>query len=256
MSRWLGMVRGLAVVVALVGVSRISGAQEPTGRGAQDRRFEEFVRKTAGGMVADVAVETEHVMKVKVKDSVSPEDVLPLTKNLMAGARKDFPDEFISVAVYDPAGKPILRARFRPGKGVDYEVVPSKGREGHEFSKSPGAEGREPAAAPAPTASTTERPASKTGRTERDVKFAKWAEEKGHDFLRYVEADLEEHGRIWFGVTKAVAPKDVPSLTKSLLEGAHNEFPRKDLTAVVFDPEGERIGTATLGSDGSVHWDH
>ena len=227
-------------------------AQEPTGNAARDRKFEEFVRTTAGKMIADVAVETEHVMKVKVRDSVSPEDVLPLTKSLMAGARRDFPDEFISVAVYDPAGKPILRARFRPGKGVDYEVVPSQGREAHEYGKP-----SRPAstAASSPPAPVEAKPgASRAGRTEKDVKFARWAEEKGHAYLRYVEADLEDHGRLWFGVTKAVEPKDVPALTKSLLEGAQAEFPRKALTATVFDPEGEKIGTASLGADGTVRW--
>ena len=43
-------------------------------------------------------------------------------------------------------------------------------------------------------------------------------------------------------------------LTKALLEGARTEFPRRELTATVFDPEGERIGRATLSADGHIHW--
>ena len=255
MSRSVRVALGWAAAFSLAVQAVPSPAQEPTGA-ARDRRFEEFVRKTAGSMVADVAVESEHHMKVKVKDSVSPESVLPLTKSLMAGARRDFPDEMITVAVYDPAGKPILRARFRPGKGVDYEVVHNQGRERHEFAGRTGGEAGAPAPAPVPSAGSSPSSLPRAGRTEKDAKFAQWAEEKGREYLRYVEADLENHGRLWFGVTKAVKPADVPALTKSLLEGAHSEFPRRELVATVFDPEGEKIGTATLAADGQIHWAH
>ena len=252
MSRCVRVAQGWAVAFSLAAMAATAAGQEPTGA-ARDRRFEEFVRKTAGSMVGDVAAETEHHMKVKVRESVSPEAVLPLTKSLMSGARRDFPDEIVTLAVYDPEGKPILRARYRPGKGVDYEVVHNQGREGHEFSgKAPGAVRGTPA--PAPPEGTAPSALPRAGRTEKDAKFAQWAEQKGRDYLRYVEADLENHGRLWFGVTKAVKPDDVPALTKSLLEGAHAEFPRRDLTATVFDPEGEKIGTAILGSDGQVRW--
>jgi len=91
--------------------------------------------------------------------------------------------------------------------------------------------------------------------TEEDRKFALWAEEHGNSYLRYVEADLEKHGRLWFGVTREVKPADVPELTRSLLEGARKEFPRGDLVATVFDPEGERIGRAQLAADGKVRWE-
>lgn len=69
-----------------------------------------------------------------------------------------------------------------------------------------------------------------------------------------MQADLERHGRLWFGVTRQVKPDDVPELTRSLLEGARTEFPDRPLQAVVFDLEGERIGTAALGPDGKVNW--
>src|SRR5581483_8388830 len=98
--------------------------------------------------------------------------------------------------------------------------------------------------------STTQRSAG----SSKDRRFADWAMEKAPKYLRYVEADLEKHGRLWFGVTQAVRPDDVRDLTQSLLTGARTEFPRKELTATVFDPEGERIGRATLTADGTVHW--
>ena len=94
-----------------------------------------------------------------------------------------------------------------------------------------------------------------SGVTEADRKFAAWAEEHGRAYLSYVQADLERHGRLWFGVTREVKPDDVPQLTKSLLQGAQKEFPHRDLVATVFDPEGERIGKAHLGANGQVRWE-
>jgi len=57
-------------------------------------------------------------------------------------------------------------------------------------------------------------------------------------------------------VTREVKPGDVKDLTRSLLEGAQKEFPRRDLVATVFDPNGDRIGRAYLGSDGESRWEH
>jgi len=91
--------------------------------------------------------------------------------------------------------------------------------------------------------------------TEADQKFAAWAEEHGRAYLRYVQSDLERHGRLWFGVTRETKPADVPDLTRSLLEGAMKEFPRRELVATVFDPEGEKIGKAHLGADGRLNWE-
>ena len=91
--------------------------------------------------------------------------------------------------------------------------------------------------------------------TERDQAFAAWAETHGKSMLRYVEADLERHGRLWFGVTRDVKPEEVRPLTTSLLKGASREFPKEELVATVFDPDGERIGRAHLERDGDVRWE-
>ena len=90
--------------------------------------------------------------------------------------------------------------------------------------------------------------------TERDQAFAAWAETHGKSMLRYVEADLERHGRLWFGVTRDVKPEEVRPLTTSLLKGVRKEFP-KGIVATVFDPDGERIGRADLERDGDVRWE-
>jgi hypothetical protein len=102
---------------------------------------------------------------------------------------------------------------------------------------------------------STKDPLARGGVTERDRAFAVWAEEHGRSMLRYVEADLERHGRLWFGVTRSVLPADVRPLTQSLLEGARKEFPKGELVATVFDPEGERIGKAHLEHNGEVRWE-
>jgi len=208
----------------------------------RDGKFAEFVSQKAGGMVSKVAVAVENrgQMRVQLGENTAPEDTLPLTKGLLEGARKDFPDRPITLSVYDPQGEPVLKANYRPGQGVRYEVARGDGAKGEQPGR------------PAP--GTPAAPADQAGTTAKDRRFAEWAMGKAPKYLRYVEADLEHRGRLWFGVTRSVEPNDLPALTKSLLEGARTEFPRRDLTATVFDPDGERIGRATLSRDGRVEW--
>lgn len=214
----------------------------------RDKTYAEFLRDHSGGMVAKAAVGLEKagMLRVELDRSVAPEDTLELTKSLMAGARKDFPDRPITLAVFDPKGEPILKARFKPGQGVHYQIAHQK----------PGEARPEEANAPAPgPAARPGDPLTRSGVTEADRKFAAWAEEHGRSYLRYVEADIEKHGRLWFGVSREVKPADVPELTRSLLDGARKEFPRGELEATVFDPEGERIGRAHLEAGGQVRWE-
>jgi len=213
----------------------------------RDRTFAQFLRDKSGGMLrkAAVGLEKRGVLRVELDQSVAPEDTLDLTKSLMAGARRDFPDRPITLSVYDPGGDPILTAHYRPGQGVQYQMAHG-GASSSRRDNEPAAEADRNAPAD---------PLARSGVTEADRKFASWAEEHGRAYLRYVEADLEKHGRLWFGVTRDVKPEDVPELTKSLLQGAQKEFPRRDLVATVFDPEGERIGKAHLSADGRVRWE-
>ncbi len=219
---------------------------EVSGDTDRDRRFGEFVQKTAGGMLKAVAVgiERKNELRVELSEATAPEDTLPLTKGLLSGARKDFPGQPITVSVYDPTGEPILKAFYEPEEGVRYEVAQSKDSPRRKSSST----------RPGGDASTATRSAPRGGLSDKDRQFADWAMNKGGDYLRYVEADLERKGRLWFGINRAVKPEDVPALTKSLLEGARTEFPRRELTATVFDPEGERIGNATLSRDGEIKW--
>jgi len=208
----------------------------------RDRTFAEFLRDKAAGMVrkAAVGIERRGELRLELDQSVAPEDTLELTKSIMAGARRDFPDRPIALSVYDPGGAPILKAHYRPGQGVQYQIAHDDSVPTRRDKDSDGARAADPL--------------TRSGVTEADRKFAAWAEEHGRAYLRYVEADLEKHGRLWFGVTRDVKPADVPELTRSLLEGAQKEFPRRDLVATVFDPEGERIGKAQMGADGEIRW--
>jgi len=213
----------------------------------RDRTFAEFLQDKSGGMLrkAAVGLDRSGILRVELDKSVAPEDTLDLTKSLLAGARNDFPDRPITMSVFDPSGDPILKAHYQPGQGVKYQVVHDR----------PDPARPAPGRSPETNSSTPNDPLVHSGVTEADRKFASWAEEHGRSFLRYVEADLEKHGRLWFGVASAVKPADVPQLTRSLLEGAQKEFPRRELVATVFDPEGERIGKAHLGTDGRIRWD-
>ena len=210
----------------------------------RDHQFAGYLQKHSGGLIKEAAVglEKKGTLRVEVSRAVKPEDTLALTKSLMSGARKDYPDRPLTLSVYDPSGAPVLTAQFRPGHGVHYKIAHG----GDTLRMS----GDAPKAVP-PVADAIAR----GGVTARDQAFAKWAEEHSRSTLRYVEADLERHGRLWFGVTREVAPTDVKPLTKSLLEGAHKEFPGREPVATVFDPEGERIGRARLSGDGTVHWE-
>lgn len=207
----------------------------------RDGRFAEFVGTKTAGMVSKVAVAVENrgQMRVQLGESTAPEDTLPLTKSLLEGARKDFPDRAITLSVFDPQGELVLKANYRPGQGVRYEVA--RGEHGGDGAQRP-----DPA--------TRTAPAGQAGTTDKDRRFAEWAMGKGGTYLRYVEADLEHRGRLWFGVTGAVEPSDLSALTEALLQGARTEFPRRELTATVFDPEGKRVGPATLSRDGKVQW--
>ena len=155
----------------------------------KDRRFADFLRDNSGGMVrqAAVGIEREGKLRVQVDRSVSPDDTLPLTKSILNGARKDFPGKAFTLSVYDPQGEPILRAHVDPETGVRYQVA-------HEDGE-PSASGSRPS-----ESGTAAAPLVRSGRTEADQKFADWAEQHGRDYLRYVQADLERHGRLWFGV--------------------------------------------------------
>ncbi|MHC5538100.1 hypothetical protein ACYOEI_07710 [Singulisphaera rosea] len=213
----------------------------------RDGTFAKFLRDHSGGLIkkAAVGLEKKGELRVEVSRSVAPDDTLPLTKSLMAGARKDFPDRPILLSVYDPEGQPILKAHFRPGEGVRYRIA----HEGSPGNAAPHTQ------VPAPSQPPATDSLQRGGVTERDKTFAAWAESHGKSLIRYVEADLERNGRLWFGVTRDVKPADVRPLTKSLLEGARKEFPKGELVATVFDPEGERIGKAHLERDGEVRWE-
>lgn len=220
---------------------------------AHDERYAEFVSKAAGSMVRKIAVGIERrgIMRVELGKNTAPEDTLPLTKSLMAGARKDFPGKPITLKIYDPNGHAILSSHFHPDYGVRYEVAESD----ESDSKSTNAD-VDQSNDKVPDATHWQSAKSWSGSTEKDRNFAEWAFGSGHKYVRYIQADLERNNRLWFGVSSETKPDDVAALTKSMLEGARTEFPRRVLTAMVFDPEGEPIGNASLAANGQIFWTH
>jgi hypothetical protein len=216
----------------------------------RDRAYATFLKSHSAGLIrkAAVGLADRGELRVEISKAVEPEDTLDLAKSLLSGARKDFPDKPITLSLYDPNGEPILKAHYRPKHGVHYQIA-------HGGPSTKARASTESVRAPAPKESSSE-PLGHSGVTSGDRKFATWAEEHGRSYLRYVQADLERHGRLWFGVTREVKPADVPKLTQSLLAGAQKEFPKRELVATVFDPEGERIGRAHMSADGQIRWEH
>ena len=91
----------------------------------RDRVFAEFLREKSGGMVRKAAVGIERAAKLRIEldRSVAPEDTLPLTKSIMAGARRRLPRPADHPVGLRPQGEPILKARYRPGDGVQYQIA-------------------------------------------------------------------------------------------------------------------------------------
>jgi hypothetical protein len=63
---------------------------------------------------AAVGIERKGELRVELDSSVAPEDTLNLTRSILSGARKDFPDRPITLTMYDViAGKLLNRAYDR-----------------------------------------------------------------------------------------------------------------------------------------------
>ncbi len=222
---------------------RTAGEPEVSWDTERDGRYARFLRENSGGMVrkAAVGIENRGTLRVEIDRAVAPEDTLPLTRSLMAGPARTSPTARSSCRSTTPTASRSSRRDTGPTTA--------------STTRSSTATRRAAPRPPRRRPTDADDPAARSGVTEADRKFAAWAEDHGRAFLRYVEADLERHGRLWFGVTRDVKPADVPDLTRSLLEGADKEFPRREIVATVFDPDGEKIGMAHLGTDGKVRWE-
>lgn len=216
---------------------------EITGDTDQDRAFGKIVELHSEGMIARASIGLERLglLRLVLDRSASPEQVLGMTRKLLRAARKDYPERPISLALFDPGEEPILKARFRPGHGVRYEVVHRKPGE-----VQPGGE-----------PSTIETPGhdvasiSTSGETDKDRIFAAWAAKQGGPRLRYVEANVERNGRLWIGLASDANPAE---LVKMIFDKAQDEFQREDLVAMAFDTEGRPVGKARVVSGGVIDW--
>ena len=102
-----------------------SGTADISWQTARDQKFAKFLRDNSGGMIrkAAIGIERKGVIQIELDKSVAPDDTLGLTKSVMAGARMDFPGQPITLKMFDPAGQPILTAKFRPDHGVSYQLA-------------------------------------------------------------------------------------------------------------------------------------
>lgn len=99
------------------GYAQIERGDSPAG---QD--FGQWVVQTASGLVSDAYVRDNNKLGVVITPDVRPNDVRPLTRSLVEGFRKNFPNRDLTVLVYAPDKQLILTARYdNQGQQVRYE---------------------------------------------------------------------------------------------------------------------------------------
>lgn len=99
------------------GYAQIERGDSPAG---QD--FGQWVVQTATGLVSDAYVRDNNKLGVVITPDVRPNDVRPLTRSLVEGFRKNFPNRDLTVLVYAPDKQLILTARYdNQAQQVQYE---------------------------------------------------------------------------------------------------------------------------------------
>ncbi|NMG09289.1 hypothetical protein [Brasilonema sp. UFV-L1] len=79
----------------------------PTGQS-----FGNWVVQTSKGLITDAYVRDNNKLGIVISSQVSPNDVRLLTKSLLEGFRRNFPNQDLKVLVYAPDKKLILTAQY------------------------------------------------------------------------------------------------------------------------------------------------
>jgi hypothetical protein len=74
--------------------------------------FGDWVVQTSRGLVQDAYVRDNNKLGVVISPQVSPNEVRPLVRSLVAGFHRNFPDQDVKVLVYAPDKKLILTAQY------------------------------------------------------------------------------------------------------------------------------------------------
>lgn len=107
------------------GVPSYSGteySQISRGNTAYGQDFGQWVVQTATGLVSDAYVRDDNKLGVVITSQVRPDEVRPLTRSLVEGFRKNFPNRDLKVLVYAPDKQLILTANYsNQSQQIQYE---------------------------------------------------------------------------------------------------------------------------------------
>ena len=80
------------------------------------------------------------------------------------------------------------------------------------------------------------------GNTPSGESFANWVVQTSKGLVK--DAYLRDNNKLGIVISSQVHPDEVRSLTKSLVQGFHKNFPNKDLKVLVYAPDKQLILTA------------
>jgi hypothetical protein len=97
-------------------------AQLELGNTASGQDFGNWVVQTASGLVQDAYVRDNNKLGVVITPKVRTSEVKSLTKSLVQGFHRNFPNQDLTVLVYAPDKKLILTAQYdTQSNKVEYE---------------------------------------------------------------------------------------------------------------------------------------
>ncbi|KAF3888794.1 MULTISPECIES: hypothetical protein [Nostocales] len=79
------------------------------------------------------------------------------------------------------------------------------------------------------------------GNTAGGESFGNWVVQASKGLIS--DAYVRDNNKLGVVISSQVPPNEVRSLAKSLVEGFHRNFPKQDLTVLVFAPDKQRILT-------------
>ncbi|PMB04453.1 hypothetical protein CEN45_20325 [Fischerella thermalis CCMEE 5198] len=90
----------------------VAYAQLERGNTAAGQSFGNWVVQTSRGLVTDAYVRDNNKLGVVISPQVRPNEVRTLTRSLVEGFRKNFPNQDLTILVYAPDKQLILTARY------------------------------------------------------------------------------------------------------------------------------------------------
>lgn len=104
------------------GNSSLAYQQLERGNTSTGQEFGTWVVQTASGMIKDAYVRDNNKLGVVISPQVRPNEVKDLSKSLLQGFHKNFPNQDLTVLVYAPDKRLILTAKYdEQSKQIQYQ---------------------------------------------------------------------------------------------------------------------------------------